>query len=143
MLQLKIAAQTVEAHRRAVWDIAKHHIWWLFGISALSLLLGVSVTTAYDVRAGVIVLGQLGGFVLALLGLVTVSSQAKALNRAVEEYERLVGELDPDGSAMMFERGGKKAGPKVYVWFQVALVLCAGMCAVGIAAVVIYTLMYR
>jgi hypothetical protein len=149
-LQLKLAGRAVAAQKRAVWEETRQYTWWLVVIAVALIFTGTSVGTVLRVRAAVILVGLLVGFVLACIAFRVVRRGCVALNERCRVYDRLVKELeleeplsavDDEPNKGVFGLVGGLFGStqmETWDWFQVTFILAAILQAVGFVAVLVY-----
>ncbi|OFW57220.1 MAG: hypothetical protein A2133_06860 [Actinobacteria bacterium RBG_16_64_13] len=93
-LQLRIAAQAIAHHRRAVWDETKHYTWWLLAVVVVLALVGTTVGINFWIRVATILAGSVGGVLIAFIGLRVIRCEDVALDERIGAYDRLAGDLD-------------------------------------------------
>jgi hypothetical protein len=154
-LQLKIASRAIGHHRRAILEEAKHYTWWLLAIAIALMVLGTSVSTGFRVRAVIIMIGCVGGAVLALIGFGVIRREAELLDESLEVYDRLGKELELEENAdtasgkankgLGYLLAGlfrcKKHKMETWDWFQVTFLLGAAVYSIGFVGMLVYAIL--
>jgi len=154
-LQLRIAGRAIGTHRRAIGREAKHFTWWLLALAFALMLLGVSVGIAFWVQAVVVMVGCLGGSVMALIGYKVIRREVEVLNESYEIYDRLAQAMDLEGGSLAAEGrpnkklgrllggafGSKETKMETWDWYQFALVVAAAVYFVAFIGALLYAVL--
>lgn len=154
-LQLRIAGRAIGTHRRAIGREAKHFTWWLLALAVALMLLGVSVGIAFWVQAVIVMVGCLGGSVMALIGYRVIRREVEVLNESHEIYDRLAAAMDLEGGSLAAEGcpnkklgklvggafGSKKTKMETWDWYQLALVVAALVYLLAFIGTLLYSVL--
>lgn len=154
-LQLRIAGRAIGTHRRAIGRQAMHFTWWLLVLAIALMLLGVSTDIGFWVQAVIIMVGCLGGAVMALIGFGVIRREVQVLNESYEIYDELAGAMDLEGGALAASGspnkrlrelvagafGSRKNKMETWDWYQFALIVAADVYFVAFIGALLYAVL--
>jgi hypothetical protein len=151
-LELRIAGKSSARDRRAILAEAKHYTWVLLAIAVALMYMGCNVESSLSIRACVILVGCVAGFMVALIGVGVIRREAESLDKNLEIYDRLAKELGIDEPAWAKSGpvnkglwsllaglfGSKKVKMETWDWFQATLATAAIAYGAAFVAVLVF-----
>lgn len=154
-LQLRIASRAIGTHRRAIGREATNYLWWLLALAVALMILGIYGSFTFWAQAVIVMVGCLGGAVVALIACRVIRREVEVLDDACKIYDRLAEAMDLEGGALAAPGrpnkglggllrgvlGAKDARMETWDWFQFTFVLAAVMYFVGFIGALLYALL--
>lgn len=154
-LQFRIAGRAIGTHRRAIGREAKHYTWWLLALAVALMILGKSTTVGFWIQAVVVMVGCLGGAVVALIGYRVIRREVEALDESYEIYDRLAKAMDLEcgslaaqgrpnkgvGKLLAGAFGSSKAKMETWDWHQFTLLAAAVVYFIAFIGALLYAVL--
>ena len=132
-----------------------HFTWWLLVLAITLMLLGVSTGIAFWVQAVIVMIGCLGGALVALIGYRVVRREVEVLEESFEIYDRLARAMDLEGGLLAAPGrpnkglgkllggafGATKSRMETWDWYQFMLLVASAVYFVAFIGALLYAVL--